>query len=217
MNDIHDILVAPDTFTTTLLTICIDRYGSECLEWDPLVLAMELQRDFGVSMPAESLDRLQAGATVMLTNMYFQNLESFVSISNSMNFQSIAKDNFIPADVDDMAWTATEIHLLLGQDYKDMVFSPQVALYAGTVLQQEGILKPPSVLAFAIYPEQPLSEGVDQTKDPIMYQTTWSVQSERTKEVEDRLQERMQLLFAQLKELPIQSLNKKLFEKPGSA
>jgi hypothetical protein len=215
MKDLKDYINAPDTFATTLLTIIIDRYGSECLEWDPLVLALEMQRDFGVAPDTATLDRIQTGATLLTTNMFFQNLESYMHMCNALNLQSIDKNNLTPADVDDCAWGVTEAMLLLGKDFKEMQWNPNVALYTGTMLQQEGILRPPSVLGFAIYPNQPLEEGVDETKDPILFQTAWSVQDDRKREIEERLQERIQVLFKQLKELPLRSLNRKLFEEPG--
>jgi hypothetical protein len=58
MKSKSDILKDPEVFSTSALAILFDEFGTECTEWDPDSLGMEILDAFNVDASDELLDRL---------------------------------------------------------------------------------------------------------------------------------------------------------------
>lgn len=144
-----DIFLSTDSFGTSLLICMIDTFGTDCLNWEPETIEMELEKYVGQDVPSENLDRLQAAMSVLTSNLFFISLEAFNVTCNALNFSTVSGSTFIPADIEDIMWGITEVNLLLGADSNKDEFSRDIQLYVGKVLESEGILDPPSILQFA--------------------------------------------------------------------
>jgi len=203
------MLMDKTTFTTTVMTILFSRYGMEFVNWDPLTTSIQVKQDFRIEPPTYLRDKIQAGCTLFSTNSYFVSLEAFTAVTGALNRQTISSDYIIPADVDDCAWSCTEARLLLGEDYVESEFSHNVALYIGTILNEEGFSKAPKVLGFAEYPsgvEESLSDNM--LEDEIMFRAYWDKQQDKVKELDIGLKKNLLTLLQQLKSLELKDMNK---------
>ncbi len=196
------------SFATTLLTILVNEYGSEFMEWDPVATALQIKDDFGVDLAGSISDRIQAGTAVFVSNGFHTSFETYVTMCNAFSFELNFADNLVPADLDSCAWGCTEAKLLEGVEYDTEGFSQDIKKYVGYLLDAEGILKPPSVLNFASYPPQTLENTQNSMlNDEIMYKVFWEKQQEKKLELETGTQQRLADLFVQLQNLPIKNVN----------
>jgi hypothetical protein len=180
-----DVLSNDWVFGTVQLTALMDTYGSEVIGWEPSVLDLQIKEDFRVDMTDRNMDRLQAACSVLATNLFFVSLEGFNNVCSALNFGSSSSSSFVPSDLDDVIWGITEARLLLGpEEFDKESFSHDVSLYVGSLLATEGVLTPPSILAFAEY-EPRLKNNRDEALalDPLVANASGS----REKEVRDDL------------------------------
>ena len=145
-------LLSNEAYGTTLLVIMFDTFGPEFLNWETETLEMEIKETFGALPNDDTLDRLYAAVSMLTTNLFFISLEGFNTSCLTLNFKRIYSDTFIPADLGDIMWGITEAKLILGADAdkdKSNEFSRDIRLYVGKVLEDAGILDPPTLLDFA--------------------------------------------------------------------
>ncbi len=159
-------LLSESTFSTTLLAICLDAYGTEMLEWDPRTLWMSLADDYGVEVPPINKDKLQAITLVYTTNLPFISVETFSHVCNVL---SGSEANFHKWDMvtpDELIWGVYEMMLNIQIDRvhgeKSQEFSHEVRRYMGIILNNDGIFDPPDVLRVA---EMPSRASLDQWED----------------------------------------------------
>jgi hypothetical protein len=198
-----EILQDEQTFTTVILTVLIDKYGTDMLYWDPVTVGLEIKRDFGFTPDRPLMDKIQAGSLVLINDLFFKSLETFNNLCNVLNIGVFSTDLFIPASLDDCMWGCTEVKLMLGDDYK-AEFSHDISNYVGVLLSNEGIYTPPEILKFSEYTtEMQFSDDI-LAEDEVMYKVFWDRQKEAKKEAEDLLKNRLLALMRQLEELPIE-------------
>jgi hypothetical protein len=162
---------------------------------------LEVKDDLGVQPSADLLDRIQAGSSLFTSNLFFLSLEAFSPICNALNFGPVTAQVLIPADLDDVLWGITEARMLVGTQDK---FSHNIARYVGVLLQQEGIVKPPSVLSFAEYDPQGAINTQDAfLTDEVLYQVYWEEQQKQKDFLEELNKQKLLLLMQQLADLPL--------------
>lgn len=154
-------LLSPTSCVTTTMLATIEIFGTECLDWEPQTFVMEFGDLFHKSPPRYLLDRVQTGAVLFTTDQLYQTMESFNSIALVMNHEGPSFLNFEPVDAAEAAWCVSEAALLLGEDYDPKQFTPEVATYVGVLLSQDGFLRPPPMLKFAIMPDMSISGEPD--------------------------------------------------------
>jgi hypothetical protein len=150
MESLARTLTDPGTFATPLVTILLDEFGTEALQWRPETIALEITEAFGIAMPQANFDRLMAGIVIVSTDRFYKDLPTFIALSNCLSGATVAPGIWDPADAAECAWGITEA-LLLGppEDGDDEPFVPEICGYIGHVLDDEGILDPPDVLKIA--------------------------------------------------------------------
>jgi hypothetical protein len=198
-------------FTTSVMSILIDRFGPEVLEWDPITVNLEITREFGVEPEEFLLDRAHAGAALLTSNLFHLSLESFSAICNTLNFGVVASETLIPASLDDILWGVTEARLIEGRMFDETPFSHNIARYVGVVLSNEGVTEPPSMLKFAELPERE-QENRDAnllTDDPSMFSANWKNREEAKTNMDSGVRRRLRMLVSQLQELPLKNKDEK--------
>lgn len=188
---ITDLLGDDNTFATVLLAICIDAFGTECFEWDPDVLILELEEDYNIILLQVLRDKINAGLTILTGEQFYTDPIVFWQIGNVLsgtpaNWQSGAD----PLTVDEAAWAAVEAALLDAPDgnLKQPSYSPEVAAMIGAVLAEEGFVSPPKFLKFAKLPPRPTPMDLESEQ----------AQASRTESLEKSLVEEIQLKLVQL-------------------
>lgn len=208
---LKSFLSSDETYATILLLIVMDKYGTECLEWSPETIKLEIEDDFGVDLPKQNLDKLMAAITIITTNFFYQDPVRFVELCNVFSGDDAEPNEFDPADVDEIAWGLSESFLLWPPEDSDSnydtKFSAEVLEYIRQTLIEEGFLSAPDVLNIS---------GLDETSfvrdtwsgDPEMYQAIYELQEAKKLEIKQFLMDNFADLKAQLKVVPLEDANK---------
>lgn len=202
---IQEVWSNPESFTTTLLVVFLDRYGTEGLKWDPATIAMEVEDDFGVSLSQAIFDRLIAGIQLLTTNDFYVSLPTFITLCNVLSGDTYDPNLWDPADSLEIAWGITESLLLSPPEPgEDEPFSDEIRAYIGFTLDQEGIMNPPDLLRLAIRSSQAMLQA-DYSDDPTMFGAIYEAEQQKTNEINQIVRKRLALLSDQLVRLPLRT------------
>ena len=200
---------SPDSFTTTLLTLCLDTYGIEATTWLPETLLLEIEEDFDVSLSQANFDRLMTGIRLLTTDEFYKSLPDFIEICNVLSGDTLDPTLWDPADAGECAWGITEA-LLLSPPDEDEPFTDEIRRYLGQVLDAEGIITPPDVLRLAIRTNNPAANiPTEYTDDPDMYAAIYGAEESRSTDLKALLLDGLRRLSAQLESLPLREGNTK--------
>jgi hypothetical protein len=199
----------PDSFATVLLALLIDEYSTDIFEWEPQALTMQIKDDFHLDLPQKNSDKIWALIVSMTTNQFFQNPEIFLNVCKTLAHGEADFAIFRPVTPEEMSWGVTEV-VVNNPPAKEMgntEFSDEVSSMVGMLLDQQGLLKPPNALQFAIYPtENPVLDLETMfADDEDMLQAALSNQTKIAQEVDDHTKELFKTLKQQLDDLPLSS------------
>jgi len=203
-----DVFTNPEIKATTALAFLIDAYGTECLSWDPATLLMQVEEDYAIKASSRNMDRVNAGCALLLNNLFHVSIEAFSTICSTLGQGGAITSTFVPAGLEDVVWGITEAALLQGDDFREQTFVPDIRLYVGYLLDQDGIYEPPAALAFAEYPSPDASRNTDAfLDDDIAYQQYWQSQQGMKEALESVRTQGLVELFQQLEALPLEDKN----------
>lgn len=121
----RELLESDETFAFTLMTILLSKYGEETFTEKPPALFQRLEDDFGIKLPEESENRINAALTVMMTDLFQTNFSVFKSVTLALNEGDIgdfAIDFYGEREelsTPEILWAITEYGLLTGLNFKD--------------------------------------------------------------------------------------------------
>ena len=134
-----------ETSGTALLTLCLDEFGQEGLNRDPLGLVEDIKDTFQIpDIPQVNVDKVQSLWTALTTDLVHTDPSTFIQTCNALNGAPISFDIFDPADPYECAWAITEL-TLLDADTPER-FSAEVRRYVGEACKEYGLVKVPSIL-----------------------------------------------------------------------
>ena len=197
-----DVIRSHDAFASTLLVVIFDQFGDEFLNgeegpWTPEMLQLEIKDHFGVEIPADNLGKLMAAVAVLTTDNFFRSLPSFLFTIHGLLGDGTDWSYAEPIDLEDLAWAVMEV-LLLSPPQNEDVFDSQIVAYCQTLIKREGILAPPSILAFA--KEEEAYGDITAFDENVMME-----QADRTNAINEYIEEQMQKLLQEISSIP--SLN----------
>lgn len=196
-----------DTFATTLLALCLDRYGTEVFDWDVRTLNMALAEDFSVETPRVNLDKIQALILVHTTNMVFVSLEAFVHVCNVLSGSEANFQHWDHLTPEEALWGLYEIALHAGIDRNDGdmpdEFNNEIRQYLGVVARNAGLLNPPDLLRIA--DTQDAHRRVeDWQEDPVFVKAIHDNNKARNNELMLFLADRVEALVSEMTAVPLQ-------------
>jgi hypothetical protein len=199
----------PGTFATVLLAILIDEYSTDCFEWEPQALFMQIKEDFHVDVPDVNRDKIGAMMTALTTNQFFQNTEVFTNTCKALSHVEADFSVFRPLTPEEMAWGVTEVVLNnppakhLGNEE----FSDEIGGLVGMLLFDQGVLQPPKSLKFATYSTTNPVEDIQTmfADDESMFSAAMANQKEASESVDTVVKEQLGKLKHQLETLPLSS------------
>jgi len=200
---LQQLLHSEDTYATTLLVLFADRYGMEGLDWHPETIRLQLQSDFGVQIPKHTLDKLMAAIAIVTTDAFYKDLTRFIELSNILAGDDFDPTVFEPADSAEMAWAVAEATLLFPPE--DETFSDEIKGYVGSVLRDEGYVRPPKILSFATDADFASKVEHDFQDDPEMFQAVYANQSAKADEIDTLVMDNLRELFGQVTSLPLKN------------
>jgi len=110
------------TLGTTLHVICLTAYGEEIYTLDILELLARLREDFGVELPEDNENKLQAMLTAVSTEAFHQDVEAFNTICNTLSSGDPGLEELDDVTLPEMMWAMFEVEVNRGPDE----FSPSV-------------------------------------------------------------------------------------------
>lgn len=168
-----DLMQLPGILTSTATLACIRKYGTEILEWDPLIVRDVLEDDIG-KVSQRLFDKVNCGLTILGTNGYTQRLEVFVPSNSVMSGRALTEGSMGLDDPHTLAWGVWEAKNLNGDieiagDPESDRFTEDIRFYTGRVLLDAGISEPPTWLSFAEFDPEVQQRISDNTPDPEFY------------------------------------------------
>jgi len=197
-----------ETFATVLLTLFLDRFGTEALEWDPATIVLELEEEFDIKLPQLAMDKLLTAIQILTTDRFFKSLPDFVAFCNVLGGDTFDPRTFDPADAEEVAWGITEAMLISPPDESDPEpFTDEIRAYIGAVLDQEGILNAPDILRIALRQARVAPSIEDFSDDPDMFHAIYDVEQGKTEDINQTILLKTKLLAAQLAALQLKNGN----------
>jgi|GEM_PF-1724818 len=201
------VFTSPDSFATTMVMLLVDTYGTECFDWAPDTLKMEIEDDFHLKIPRPNFDRLLAGINMILSDDFYRSLPDFINYCNILSGDTYDPRTWDPADSAECAWGITEGLLLSPpEDDDENPFDVEIVAYIGEVLNQEGIITPPDVLKIAVRSQDPASFVAGNfSDDPEMFNAVYDLETSKTDEINAAVKGSLQALAQQLEQVPLRS------------
>jgi len=213
-----DVLKDDSAPATILLLMLIDEFGTECLDWEPETLQLEVKDAWSIELPQTNWDKVYALMTVLTTNLFEQNLETFTHVCNALSGAGADFTTYDPATVEEMSTAIGEIVLLDPPEKGNFNFSDEVKTYMQVRLAYEGFITPPKMLAPFVEALPPLPEPEIIPPAEEDYKAHYNAQRERILEIEDEVRNRIQEIITRLQKLPLRFANKdKIKELAGNA
>jgi hypothetical protein len=195
---------SPQTFGIVLLTVFLDRFGTEALEWDPATITLEVEEEFDVDLPQAVFDKLMVAINILTTDSFYRSLPDFVVFCNVLSGDTYRPDTFDPADSAEIAWGLTEGLLIAPPDADNTEpFSEEIRGYIGAVLDQEGVINAPDVLQIALRKANVADSANQFSDDPEMFNAIYDVEAGKTDEINKIIQQKAIMLVEQLQAIKL--------------
>lgn len=185
------------TKATVLISILIDNYSVEVLDWEIQTILMELEDTFGAKLPDLNRDKIEALRISMRTDQFFSDWLMFNNTCQALSGEKVVSSTFDPATPEQMAWGIVEISLLYGKENMPQ-FSEDIRKFMGVVLNDNGIIKPVDVLKLAIMPDI----STDNL-DADVVQAVYAKQDQEAEFILEYIKTNLTILFEQLNSAPL--------------
>lgn len=142
VDNVAALLQDPETYATTILTVCLIMYKDETFKVDPLVLFQWLLEDFGVHLHQDNENKLQAILTVMTTDFFYTDLDVFKSVCKTL----LSGDPGIydmgvfndPPTVPEILWGMYEVALVSDEEVVNTFdYSPEIQRFVDWILKSD--------------------------------------------------------------------------------
>ena len=150
----------PEADATVLNAMVLSKYGEEAIDWDPITIQMEIKDDFGVSPASEVMDKICAMQIVMGTGDFFQRVDAFRNIVNTIaNGQSFFQ-TFTPLQAEEIAIAIATV----GMNRDMLPFAPAVKELVRLSLIGDGYSEEefPNILS-CVFDRKPSEKKVRET------------------------------------------------------
>jgi len=131
---VKEALESTETCATVLHAILRNKYGDDVYEWDPITITMEVADDYGAEMSSQSVNRFAALQLIMVNDAFFQRLDAFMGICNTLSTGDPFFGVFDPVTVEEAAWAITECAL----NREMLPFSYTIKKFLKVILADEG-------------------------------------------------------------------------------
>ncbi len=162
--------------------------GDEWYFWDPSTIYLELRSEVRAEAATEVIDKIAAIQTVMVSGVFFEKLEAFLSVCNTLAEGVPSFTVFDPVTGPELSWAVSEVALM-----RDLIpFGPSIKIYTDKTMKHEGISTLPEAVnnIFGKVPETAvINDIVDRSVDP------------NTKAIDEYMNEHLRDIIAQFDRL----------------
>lgn len=205
-NLLQEAWTSNETFASVLLTMFIDKFGTEALQWDPATVVMEIEEEFNIEFSQQSMDKLMTAIQLLTTDRFFKSLPDFINFCNILDGDTYNPEMWDPADAEEVAWGITEALLISPPDDEDEEpFSNEIRAYIGSALDSEGIINPPDILRIALRTARVSPSIEDFSDDPEMFNAIYDMEEGKKADINQTIVMKTKLLAAQLAALNLEN------------
>jgi len=135
-----------------LVDVVLRKYGTEAMSWQPEFLREELESDFGVTLSDLQSDKIQAGFTILQTDLFQSQWEVFKTVCHLLNNTPDSFEDPTPLEAEELAAAMAHYRLFVGDAEDTPPFSDEVKAYAGVVLYHYGMSESAAIFKDALMP-----------------------------------------------------------------
>lgn len=194
----------PDSPAVCLLTLGVDRYGAEAINWAPPTWAQEIADDTGVALPQRNADRIGAACLLLAhPHEFYRSAASFTDVVTGLAAEWFDTSVWHPPTAHECAWGLVEAHLLSPPENGER-FSEEIVRYVNMLVREDGFHTVPSVFrTFGIPEDHSLPPPHDYSGDPEIAAVVEGGRAGREKDLSDWLGTKLHELAARLMDLPL--------------
>lgn len=145
-----DILKDEKAPAIALLGVALRQYGTECFDWHPAILRVELEDDYNISLSDLQSDKLQAAITILTSNAFEDQWEVFTTCCHLLCNVHYEFTDFTPLEAEYIAMALPEVYLIKDNDVE--TFSDEVRAFAGNAFHEYGMFCSPEIFPDALMP-----------------------------------------------------------------
>ena len=178
------------------------QFGPECLQWDPLVLRDAFQDAFDCKLSQKAFDKLQAGMSMVGTNLFTHSIETFLACTALCNEKPVKQPQLNYVTLKDCCWAVFCWQELLGYNPEedDEKFDDDIIMYIQALMDKDGISELPQFMSFAKLPDDKLTViQQNLAADASAFQSYHKRQQENVNQIMAFIKDKQALLAAQLK------------------
>lgn len=185
-----------------LLTLLTDEFGTECYDWEPETLQMEIEALWG-DIPPTNYEKIMAFLTVLTTNRFENSLEAFIHICNGLVGGGANFKQYDPATVTEMCKTIAEVSLIDPPEKGLYQFNEEIRQYIRKELDFEGYGQIPRLLKPYTADGEEMPE--DLPMDEIEANSYFDRQQQRLEILDMEVRAHLQAVFNDLNEVPLRN------------
>lgn len=134
------------------------QFGQQALDWDPLILRDAFQEAFSCKLTQMGFDKLQAGVSLIGTNLFQQSIEVFLACTSLYANKRVRGQELPYVSLKDCCWAVFCYKELIGYDEKqDGPFDPDIVMYIQAIMNKDGISQLPQFMSFANLDDQTMT------------------------------------------------------------
>lgn len=172
-----------------LLTLFVEQWGREALDYDPFVVKKQLKELLREDCPRVSFNKLMGALNLVKSNEFWKDLPSFIILSNALAYGKF------DTRVVDLA-TIPEINIAIADSLiiwpeEPTEFSDQIIDYINHMFRLQGYFIPPRLLnrLFGDRIQTSYEKLAPFQDDPILFNIIFEVAKQRTKETDEDILE----------------------------
>jgi hypothetical protein len=191
----------PEAFGAELLLVALDEFGADVTMWTPETIAITLEETYNVPLNALAFDKLMAAITIVSSDDAYQDLDTFLMMCNVLTGTPYDPVLLDLADADECAWGLCEAMLLTNDATDPIVLDDEITGYIQYKLMDEGLIHVPRALQPFLGDWRPPAPSA--FADGAFENTVMTVQTGRTKLIDDYVGERMFTLTHRISNLQL--------------
>lgn len=157
-----DVLKDEKAPVIALVAAVLKKYGTEAMNWQPELLRNEIESDYGLTMSDLQSDKIQAGFSILVTDLFESQWEVFKTICHLLNNTPDSFEDPTPLEAEELATAIAHYRLIIGDDPEKAKFSDEVRAYVGVVLYHYGMSEPAAIFPTALMPASVKSDPTEK-------------------------------------------------------
>lgn len=147
----RQVLQDKEAPVAALVVAALDTFGIQCLMWESGILRDEIKQELNLEITDLQHDRLQAGITVLTSNVYQDDPSAFLLLSKLFNNQPVDHENPV-AEITAEEFAVALANFDILEPENDFPFSDDVKRVIGQIFHEYGLSDAATIYPSALMP-----------------------------------------------------------------